>query len=309
MKPTLLFLCGWSYAATSPLAYTLQRLVKYAHGGYDKNLQYLRSLKNPLTHDTHLRKTYTRILFNRWENHNINEGHKLNWSVDIDPIRGLPKKYLTNMATLPYSLDKYIDYYKALWEQVQPYGYKAVADYQLTYRSLEPFIPTLKEHFDLKVLLIARDPIRRAAARAKYFHYYYPERNIIYNNKFTDLGVYLTDYIKLYKKLKDNIPNTHMIVMEDLWEDDGTEKDKLSNFLDHPITDLWTNLYSPDTGHKLTWDLQNTYCPVPCQVPGQSCFHLKEDYYNELRQKYKYHYDSWIDTFGSLPNNWGVSIY
>ena len=94
-----------------------------------------------------------------------------------------------------------------------------------------------------------------------------------------------------------------------LWEDDGTEKELLSAFLGHRIDNLWTNLYSPDTGHKLTWDLDNTYCPVPCQVIGQSCFELTESHYMELREEYKYYYDSWIQQFGSLPNNWGVSIY
>ena len=308
MKPTLLFICGWAYAATSPLAYTLQRLAKYAHGGYDKNLQYLRSLKNPTTPNPSFRTLYKHILFNTWEGHDYNHYHNLNKPEDLYQLRGFSKKYISNMVTLPYSLDKYINYYKALYEQVKPHGYKAVADYQVTYKSLLPFIPQLQQHFDLKVLLITRDPIRRAVGLAKYQHTKYPERNIIHNNKFTDLQNYLRDYIEIYKTLKHNIPNTHMIVMEDLWEDDGTEKELLSTFLGHRIDNLWTNLYSPDTGHLLTWDLETTYCPTPCQVPGQSCFELTSSYYLELREQYKYYYDSWIEQYGSLPMHWGKPI-
>jgi len=309
MKPTLLIGCGFGWAASSPLTYTLQRTTKYAHGGYQKNLHYLEALKNPTTPYAPLRRTYNKILFNTLENHDTAHGHGLNTTEDFKPLKGFPRSYISNMIKLPYTIDAYIDYYKALWEQVKPYGYKAVADHYEFASAVIPVADELHKHFDLKCLIITRDPIRRAVSKAKYHHVKSPEKNIIHNNRFTNLDIFFEDYIQTYKQLKNKINNTHIIVMEDLWEDDGTEKELLSTFLGYNIDTLWTNLYSPDTGHLLTWDLENTYCPTPCQVPGQSCFHLKEDYYNELRQKYKYHYDSWTDTFGSLPNNWGVSIY
>ena len=309
MKPTLIIGCGFGWAASSPLAYTLQRSNKYAHGGYQKNLHYLKALLEPNTPYGPLRRTYNKILFNTLQNHGDKYGHGLNTDEDFAPLKGFPKKHISNMVQLPYTIDKYINYYKALWEQVKPYGYKAVADHMAAPRAVVPVADELHKHFDLRVLLITRDPIRRAVAMAKKHHFVSPERGIIQNDRIQNIESFFEDYIKIYSLLKDKIPNTHMIIMEDLWEDDGTEKELLSTFLGYRIDNLWTNLYSPDTGHLLTWDLENTYCPTPCQVWGQSLFHLKEDYYNELREQFKHHYDSWIDTFGSLPNNWGVSIY
>lgn len=310
MKPTLLLSAGWAYAATSPLAYTLQRLTKYAHGGYSKNIHYFKCLaKNPLTPDPELRELYKRVLFNTWEGYDTNTGHKLNRPEDLEPLSGFSKKTFSNMVTLPYTLDKYIDYYKALYEQVQPYGYKAVADYQVNYAVVQQFIPQLQQHFDLKILLIARDPIRRAVSKAKWHHTKSPEQNTIHNGRFTNLlEPFFKDYVTIFNTIREMVPNTHMIIMEDLWEDDGTEKKKLEVFLDHNIPELWPNLYCPDIGHLLTWDLQNTYCPTPCQVNGQSCFELTVPYYNELREQFKYYYDSWIQEYGSLPRGWGEPI-
>lgn len=309
MKPTLLFICGWPHAATSPLTYTLQRLAKYAHGGYDKNLHYLAILSDdPSANDwvCKLKELHKKILFNRWENFSSNRSHKLNRSEDLAPLKGFNKKYIANMSRLPYTIEKYIDYYNALWEQVKPYGFKAVADFQEHEDNVLPFASILQKHFDVKVLLIARDPIRRAIGKAKWYSLKHP--NIIQNNRFTDLDTFVKDYTGTYKRVKESIPNTLMIVMEELWEGDGTEKELLSTFLGSSIDNLWTNLYSPDTGHHLTWNLETTYCPTPCQVPGQSCFELTSSYYNELREQYKHHYDSWIDTFGSLPLHWGRPI-
>ena len=45
MKPKMLLIGGWGWSATSPLVYTLQRNVKYAHFGYTKVFRYLGNVK------------------------------------------------------------------------------------------------------------------------------------------------------------------------------------------------------------------------------------------------------------------------
>ena len=90
--------------------------------------------------------------------------------------------------------------------------------------------------------------------------------------------------------------------MEELWEDDGTAKKVLSQFLDHPIDNLWKNLYSPDKGHFVEFDRD-----VPCQAYGQN-MELTKETYIKLKEQYQKIYDDWKDYYGSLPMNWGEPL-
>ena len=302
-KPIFLTLSGFTWCATSPLAYTLQRVLKYSHGGYDKSMVYLSCIESQQP-DPQWEK-YSLHLTDQYENYRYNQLHFMNHTIDYDPIRELPKSHLFSLLSPPFTIDKYITFYKQLYDQVSKKGYKAVADYHLQLTPIFKYSSILKEHFDFKSLLIVRDPIRRAFSHA----ISKPKElnlKILNNRVFGNLPV--VDYIKKYKKLKSLIPDAQMIIMEELWEGDGSEKQKLSSYLNHPVDDLWTNLYSPDVGHHLTWDLDNIVCPNPCQVLCQSDAILTPEYYNELRDKYSYIYDQWIDEFGSLPLHWGQPV-
>ena len=88
-KPKLLLFCGWQWAATSPLIYTLQRNVKYAHFGYTKNFHYL----EPEWEDNKLifkknnahGKIYEKVSQGIWKNYKsyTPRTHRLNLSVDL----------------------------------------------------------------------------------------------------------------------------------------------------------------------------------------------------------------------------------
>ncbi len=305
-KPTLLLSYGCGWAGTSPLAYTLQRYAKYCHGGYTKKFDYLREYidKFIFNKDIPYRSTpldiVSRIKARTWENYESYRGHKMNLTQDMDPIRDLSLEHITKLYTQPYTLDKYIEYNKTLWEHLKPQGYKAVADFTMqSFRDLRDprvvgMFRTLQEHFNIKILKIVRDPIRRAFSSAVF------SRAIGQPDH-----LYVYCYTQAFESIKSVFgeQNCHMIVMEELWEGSGRSQRKLSDFLNHPIDKLWKNLYCPDVGPYLK------YNPItPCQSLGQDLEELTpEKYYNYMEQ-YKYVYDNWKARYGILPRYWGRPI-
>jgi|TARA_B100000073_G_C23713661_1_gene565135 hypothetical protein len=307
-KPPLLLSFGYGHAATSPLAYTLARSNKYCHFGYTKQTNYIEGIVKCLgvTHhqDRQPRNWTSTILTllkdERWENYDSFTGHKMNLTSDYDVIRDFPvthaEKYLSY-----FTVQKYIDFNTALWEHIEPQGYKSVGDFsQNKYEHVPVDHPKvikvfkqLQEHLDIKALVIVRDPIRRAwgqysAIRAKG------------KNEQLRHFCYLHEYDRITNLLGKE--NCHMVVMEELWEGNGDEKDKLSEFLNYPIRSLWKNLYSPDRGHLVSYDPE-----VPCQSYGQN-LELTHDTYMMLKDHFQYVYDNWQSRFGTLPLHWGTPI-
>lgn len=303
-KPILVLQYGFGWSATSPLAYTLQRLSKYCHGGYTKNFRYFDD-----DFEKDQRKIYNLLKQNQWENYQTNFKHHMNHTVDMEPLYDFPLSHLHDFIfNKPHTVNKYINFYKALYNHVSKKGYKAVADYGPS-DIKGSIVKQLQEHFHLKGIRIARDPIRRAFSAALSHKFLNNKPSITPDGKLTNPQEYVRDYLIKHNKHKLQIPDSILLVMEELWEGDGSEKKKLEDFINHPIPQLWTNLYSPDIGHHLTWDLDNTYCPCPCQVHGQNTYELTPDYYIELRETtFKPIYDSWLHHYGSLPLHWGQPI-
>lgn len=304
VKPTLLLNHGTGWSATSPLIYTLQRLAKYCHNGHTKATNYFYILNNShigTTRDDKITSLKPKVLNNTWENWNSHIGHKLNTTEDLLPIKDFPLDVFEDFATPPYTLDKYVRYYNTLWDIVEPQGYKAVSDFSPYFGSLNTLRKNLSDfnfhnHFYLKGIVIVRDPIRRAWSQ---FLSIKSRRNT--NETFDD---FMTCYITQIDIIKQHInPNIHIVVMEELWEGNGKEKDKLSNFLGHPVTDLWKNGYAPDKGHLVT----ENDC-TPCQFAGQRDAILTPELYREYRKQYSYIYDNWKRRFGILPRYWGRPI-
>ena len=292
-KPTFLAIFSKGWDASSPLAYTLQRTVKYSHFGYTKKIDYLH--QNP----SDIEKIYLKLLNNTWENYDYNINHNMNHSEDLLPLKDFSLSHFKKFTELPHTIEKYMEFYLALYHHVSSKGYKAVSSFLHLTRLFDhnPQLYTeLKTLFDVKSIVLLRDPVRRAISCCV-------RRN---NKVLPNMDRYFFDYIKHFDLAKSIFPNSFLLIMEELWE--GNQKQQLSEYLNHPIDDLWTNLYSPDIGHHLQWDLENYYCPTPCQTINQSSFIITPQYYNELRNKYSYIYDNWIERFGSLPLHWGKPI-
>ena len=320
-KPKYLAIFSKGWDASTPLTYTLQRNAKYAHFGYTKTFGHIKTLfSDPATqkerHDARYEMSYQHILAGTWENFLSNTGHKMNLTSDLEPIRDFPLDHLKELISFPYTTDKYIKFYLKLYNHIKQKGYQSVADF-ISLRT-EPALnsdlyPKLKENFDVKCIFLVRDPIRQSISKALSEERFTtfdtrkiilkPDPNIFYKYLIED-----GNDIESWDFAKSIFPNIHMVVMEELWEDNGETRKKLSEFLEHPIDDLWPNLYAPDIGHRLVWDTERYYCPTPCQPVGQSSFHIKPEYYMEMRTKYSFLYDNWIERFGSLPLHWGEHI-
>ena len=305
----MLLIGGWRWAATSPLIYTLQRYSKYAHFGYTK--RFTSSLNTYI---------YERVCNNTWENYDSYEpsSHRMNLTVDLEPLHDFSTAHFTQLMTGDHTISKEIDFFHALHDHVVTKGYKSVG---IMLTNQQKYSELLMSEFDIKVLWIARDPVRRAFAEflyhAKVSHDCYglnekmSEEDIIevapsaFMRVKSIIPKKRTDYMNRINRFNEKFgeDKTHVVVMEELWEGDGTAKKELSDFLDHPITDLWKNLYSPDRGHHVKYDKD-----VPCQAYAQDLFELTPKLYNIIKKYYQHIYDDWENHFGSLPLHWGQPI-
>ena len=314
MKPKMLLFGGFSWSATSPLVYTLQRNAKYAHFGYTKQFKYLGPSGRSAS-SRNISDIYERVRNGTWENYMSDEPgtHRMNLTVDLEPLRDFSVTHFTKLMDGDHTISKYMDFYHALHDHVITKGYKSVGDCYMGYKTeredFREFYDTLKSEFDVKVLLIARDPIRRAFSQYLYTKLKdkvwrtennTPQPFFVKNYEVYPIPVSY-GYMKQIDKIQSIFDDVHVTVMEELWE--GDAKKELSEFLDHPVTDLWKNLYSPDKGHLVEYDED-----VPCQAFGQELEELTTDKYNTYKEQYTYPYDTWRRRYGSLPMQWGEPL-
>ena len=294
MKPKMLLIGGFAWSATSPLVYTLQRNAKYAHFGYTKQFKYLIT-GSRVASSRNINDIYERVCNGTWENYKSDEPgtHRMNLTVDLEPLRDFPVTHFTRLMTGDRTVSKYIDFNHELHDHVISKGYKSVGDCYIGYKAhredLREFYNTLQSEFDVKVLLIARDPVRRSFSE------------YLYRKLKTPRPFFGMNYVKEIDHIRSIFDDVHVTIMEELWE--GDAKKELSEFLDHSITDLWKNLYSPDKGHLVEHDKD-----VPCQAFGQDLEELTTDKYNAFKEKNQWIYDLWIDRYGSLPMQWGQPL-
>lgn len=303
-KPKLTLIGGYGWAGTSPLMYTLQRNAKYTHFGYTKHFRYL---GNPnKREEKQVSYIYNKVCNGTWENFMSEEPgtHRMNLTRDLEPLYDFPRKHFTQLMTGNPTISKHMDYYHALHDHVISKGYKSVGDgysgYQYYRKEFSQFYRILMSEFDVKVLIITRDPIRRS-----FSNYLAKVQKSTDGRKQVNLPLpfKVIDYMKdlnIFHKIfgKDRV---HVTIMEELWEGDG--KKELSSFLDQPITNLWKNLYSPDIGHLVKYDKD-----IPCQAYGLDLLELTSETYYYYKNKYQYIYDSWKNYYGSLPLYWGEKI-
>ena len=337
MRKILLF-CGWGWSASSPLMYTLQRNAKYAHFGYTKNFKYLKTphlMDGELVFDSDpsVKFIIDKQIEGTWENFKSLEpsSHRMNLTMDLDPLRDFPVDYLKELITGVPTISKFMDFYILFHDHVVSKGYKSVglsgntkgfdsskkdnrSHYYKDSKALElkhfaigEFQKALLSEFEVKCLFIVRDPIRRAFGQylngiTRVTHNHSPEGQGYTGYKLPiqfNVLDYLYDIDKCCQVYGSD--KVHTVVMEELWEGDG--KKELSQFLDHPIEDLWKNLYAPDRGHLVEYDED-----IPCQAYGQNLYELTSSMYYEFKKKYQWVYDSWKERYGSLPLYWGEPI-
>jgi|TARA_B100000131_G_C18028147_1_gene577299 hypothetical protein len=267
----LLLCTGHAWAATTPMYYTLGYYNKYCHTGHRKEngylwqlyLEHIRDIKQVISQYRIIRKGL--------------ETHKGNHQLKLSPM---PDDFsILDFYDRPFRIEKYIEYYKRVWDNVKN-EYKAVADFSthnagLSEEYLYKIKPKLLEHFDIQVIMVFRDPVRRHWSENGGVHGNYAENYQKYCNVFG-------------KK------NVHYVIMEDFWSGETSE---LSEFLDYDIQQISENVY---------WPLDNTVKPEHLSDQWAGEKHLPLDMISLIREQLNPLYLQYEQIIGKIPERWLV---
>ena len=323
---------GWS--ATTPLWYTLQLDNQYLHTGYKKEGGFLQNIdctpaqrfliekgnkkKRGQSKSEHMRD---------WAKNRVKKNQELLKKLEKDPntlsshngvLAGtrkdlfLTQEDIDSFFSLPYTLEKYKTYYRRLWETLQENNcpYQAVGDFSisnafLSERFCHKLVDKLSDYFDVKVLMIVRDPIRRfwsiingewpPTCPRQWTSEEECTQSFLEKVKTDNMR----DYIGIIEKWERVCP-THVIIMEQLWEGNEQEREKqrLSDFLDYDIKNIHENAYCPDRG---------PYAPEYLGLEDQwrsDKYWLQDELYNRVLPFFPV-YQQWVDKYGGLPLYWG----
>ena len=294
-KIKLLLGAGVPYCATTPLWYTLTWDHKYCHTGHKKEPQWLdviqkqQEQKYNEKYDRGVRLQDRRPKFTRIPYFYL--GHKKPWWIQRTKFN---RQEEDSYFSLPTTLEQYIDYYKKHWNDVK-YEFQSVGDFsnstcQLKKQFMLDIRDQLLEVFDIKVILIFRDPVYRLWSMAKCNY----EKILISPKGKVDNW---NHYAKMYTKHCEvwGKENVLPLIMERVWKDPS----ELSDFLGYKIEKMHENVYYPERGTKapkLKW--------LPDQWAGDTSELAKEIDYESMREEFDYLYTDFEKTFGYLPEEW-----
>ena len=148
MKPTLLLNPGTGWAATTPFYYTLALDNKFTHAGHLKENSYLYTLKNP---------EYESYFLKKWEK---NQDQHL---VNENTLNHFSDEYMNDFINGKRDIDKYIDYYKKHFEEIDRPSVADFSNYNLSMKEadLKSIAAKLRDHFNIKVTMQIRAPVKR----------------------------------------------------------------------------------------------------------------------------------------------------
>ena len=264
MKPTLLLNPGTGWAATTPFYYTLALDNKFTHAGHLKENSYLYTLKNP---------EYESYFLKKWEK---NQDQHL---VNENTLNHFSDEYMNDFINRKRDIDKYIDYYKKHFEEIDRPSVADFSNYNLSMKEddLKSIADKLREHFNIKVTMQFREPVKRFFSETGSIISFNKNRKSLLNVYKQDLrmtmliraqdhtGLFLYRikkrdfsnlcfYMKNYKKFANVFgrENVLPIIMEKFWDPDQFKEqtERLSNFLNFKITKIHENAYFPDKGNE-----------------------------------------------------------
>ncbi len=270
----LLLNFGTAYSATSPLWRTLQDDTKYLHTGHRKKTHWLWLLRNQ---DTNVERKF---VLTPEPSAQVSSRQHIKFTKEEEDY----------FFSLPTSIEKYIQYYKRHWDYLDG-EFKSVGDFcnKMAVADEEYLCylrDKLSEHFDVKITLIFRDPVRKIWSEAR------TEYSRMYNKKG---GIRRSSlYGEVYEKYARVFGEERVLpmVMERIWEDPS----ELSDFLGHPIPKMHRNAYYPERGTNIKefpefWDQwRNEKNPID---------------YDRLRREFDLCYQDYKRVFGDVPVEWG----
>jgi len=242
-------------------------------------------------------------------------------------------KYLKKLFEYPMTLEKYIDYYTRHWDFIKDAGYHAVADFSNFNMNLPAefyarIAPQLREHFNVKVLIEFRDPIRRLfselgstiilpecptpdipefvtiwnkhntmSTKGKGHNDYFITMVNTYKICQFGVGKYAENFLKFVQYFGEK--NVHHVIMEELWNPRLSRPLKeLSKFLEFPITNLHRNCYVPDLGNN---------APQYKELRDQwtsDLETLEQTTVDKVMPNFIPIYDHYKKVFGTIPTSW-----
>tara|TARA_B100000902_G_scaffold180316_1_gene173304 strand:- start:234 stop:995 length:762 start_codon:yes stop_codon:yes gene_type:complete len=196
------------------------------------------------------------------------------------------------------TIEEYIDYHNSI-EGERVYDFSNTND-ALPSEFIDTIAPILHKHFDVKVTMIVRDPVRRFYSMC--VHNYRKDILGIHQNDYTGdrtsdavipyfrsmLSKAKYSYVQTYKTYSKHFP-TYVIIMEKLWENEKEELSKLSSFLEFPITELFPNVYHDGILHHKLKDQWTDDIP------------LNQLDYRLARNRMSWIYDEWEKEFDNMP--------
>lgn len=333
MKTTFLFFGGVGWCGTTSLYHTLRdcgychtgimkenlflyKLQEYEDGAYLEKEKFFSKYKGRIHNDKYLLNNIK--LSNAVRNGEISESKYINCLANVSQT--VQDRFI---EVIPSSLNAYVDYYKDLANSAQGY-YRTVSDFSnpncfLPEKKLIEVRNALEPYFNIKSLIILRDPIRRLFSNINFSYYiteggrnsehyvnYYKEKQL---NSATE--VFLSNLhesfcyaslIKRYWKVFGK-ENTHYIIMEDFFKEERTQSvNQLETFIDYRLPKIHPCAFVPDRGinaPKLEnlqdqWDSDHEI--------------LTPEVYSIARKKLSKVYDAFEDLHGFLPADWGSPI-
>ena len=276
-----LLLCpGTCYAASTPMFYTLAYYNKYCHTGHKKENDYLYGLYLDQTKD--VKRILRQTSQFKTKLKNIGKGHVRKNHIPM------PDDFsLAEVWKRPFSIEKYCEYYERVWDIVKDHEYESVADFStaligVSEQFLHSISSTLLKHFDIKVIIMFRDPVRR----------FWSHRGDI-DAKLDNRVMYAQNYQKFCNVFgKENV---YPVIMEDFW---SKEISGLCEFLNYDIKEISENVYWPitDTLEKYP-SLKDQWCEEK---------ELPSNYIPILRKKLNSVYLQFEEVFGKIPERWTV---
>jgi len=270
----LLLNFGTAYSATSPLWRTLQDDTKYLHTGHRKKTHWLWLLRNQ---DTNVERKF---VLTPEASAQVSSRQHIKFTKEEEDY----------FFSLPTSIEKYIQYYKRHWDYLDG-EFKSMGDFcnKMAVADEEYLCylrDKLSEHFDVKITLIFRDPVRKiwSEARTQYSRMYNKKGGI---RRSALYGEVYEKYARVFGEERV-LP----MVMERIWEDPS----ELSDFLGHPIPKMHRNAYYPERGTNIKefpefWDQwRNEKNPID---------------YDRLRREFDLCYQDYKRVFGDIPVEWG----
>jgi len=332
MKPTLLLSAGVDFSATSPLHYTLCWDNKYAHTGHCKGPQYLYTLESGNEFEIH------QFVNLRRKGNRARKPAILSHDSEYCRFDG------EDFFRKDMSIDRYINYFLTHWNYIREDGFQAVADFSnktsdCSVQFLESVREEICKSFNVKVVMVVRDPVRRLFSISNkvcriaiendwypntgYIESYNKRNRIIQDEKmfrFMSKGtinkmdpkelireaskpnrISSCDYSGRFKKMQHVFgkENCHCIIMEQFFSGDVKSKQDLSNFLEYQIDKVHENVYTPDMGSNAPH-----YEYLSDQWTSDHV-DMDDDTYNICYKNMKDIYEDFERTFGYIPEEWG----